>query len=113
MIWFEPWSSVEHYDDNYRNGFLDQLRREVAPGHALYDLPVRLIAWGNGGDALFALLDGSGRIAQVHLTWAHGSERLPWPGTAIYASLETWAEQAMLPEHREWAAETRAPIGQR
>lgn len=105
MIWLQPWSSAEQHDDGYGNGFRDQLQREVAPGHVLHGLPVRLIARGNGDDALFALLDGSGRVAQVHLTWARSQERLPWPSTVVYESLEAWAQQAMLPEHREWVAE--------
>lgn len=78
MIWLAPWSSAEQHDDSYRAGVRDQLQREVAPGHFLYGLPVRLVGRGNGDDALFALLDGSGRVAQVHFTWARSQQCLPW-----------------------------------
>lgn len=71
----------------------------------MYGLPAKLIARGNGDDALFEILDGSGRVAEVHLTWSKSQERLPWPGTAIYQTLDEWVEKAMIPEHKEWADE--------
>jgi hypothetical protein len=47
-------------------------------------------------DVLFALQDGTGRVAVVHLTWTHSPpERLPWPGSTLFPSLETRAAERM------------------
>lgn len=38
------------------------------------------------------LQDGSGRLAQVHLTWTQcAPETLPWPDTVVYRTFEEWA----------------------
>jgi hypothetical protein len=68
----------------------------------MFGVPGRLIGRGQGDDALFELLDGSGRVAVVHLTWAHCTQHLPWPITTIYANMGEWVERCMLPEHEEW-----------
>lgn len=105
MEWFDPWWSTSNMEERFRESFCKQLELEVPPGHILHKLPVKLIARGNGDDALFEILDGTGRVADVHLTWSKSQERLPWPGTAIYGNVEEWAEKVMLPEHREWSGE--------
>jgi hypothetical protein len=102
MDWLEPWSSVEGESAEYLETFRRQLEREVGPEHSLSGLPVRLIARGPSDDVLFWILDGSGRVAEVHLTWAKRQENFPWPITSIYPSLEDWSEQRMRPEHEEW-----------
>ncbi|MCW7541470.1 hypothetical protein OOT46_27040 [Aquabacterium sp. A7-Y] len=101
MEWLEPWSSTEGMEDTYRRAFSDQLAKEISPGHELYGKQVRLIARGNGDDALFELLDGTGRVAEVHLVW-QGRQTPPWPSSAIFPSLEDWRMARMIPEHREW-----------
>jgi hypothetical protein len=103
LDWLEPWWGTEHMDAQFHDSFRRQLEREVPPGHDIYGLQAHLIARGNGDDALFEILDGTGRVAQVHLTWAKGQERLPWPITALYSSLEEWARMSMRPDHEEWA----------
>jgi hypothetical protein len=105
MEWLDPWWSTENHDEEFHEKFRKQLEREVPLGHCMYDLPVRLIARGNGDDALFQILNGTGRVADVHLTWSKSQERLPWPGTTIYSSIEEWAEKVMVPEHKDWADE--------
>lgn len=99
--WLEPWSSTKEADANYLRTFAEQLARETTRGHALYGVPARLIGRGNGDDALFALEDGTGRVAQVHRVW-QGKQCPPWPGTIIFASLEEWRVKSMLPENAEW-----------
>jgi hypothetical protein len=70
-----------------------ELRRELKPGHPLYGLPVAAIGRHQAqDDVLFELLDGSGRFAAVHLTWAGEKEKPPWPGTALFHSFAEWAE---------------------
>lgn len=102
MAWLDPWWSTERKDEHFQRTFREQLARELSPGHCLFELPVKIIARGNGDDALFELLDGSGRVADVHLTWGQHQQRLPYPATAIYPSLEDWMSQVMLPQHHEW-----------
>lgn len=103
MEWLEPWSSAARMGEHAVQGWQRQLQIEVPPGHVLYDVPVRLLARGNGDDVLFELLDGSGRVANVHITWSRSRERLPWPETSIYSNLQDWVEKVMEPEHQEWA----------
>lgn len=98
----EPWWSTERQNREFHDGFCRQLARELSRGHELYKLPVRIIARGNGDDALFEILDGSGRVAQVHLTWSKRRQRLPWPITSVYPSLAVWREEVMVPDHRNW-----------
>ena len=48
----------------------------------------------------FALDDG--HVAEVHLTWRRDTEPDPrWPDCAIFASLEEWRRESMVPLH-EW-----------
>jgi hypothetical protein len=101
MEWLEPWSSTEGAGASYLRTFAEQLARETSRGHELHGLPVKLIARGNGDDALFEILDGSGRVAEVHLVW-QGRQKPPWPSSAIFASLEEWRVKRMIPEHEEW-----------
>jgi len=102
MEWLDPWWSTADRNAHFHEAFLKQLQLEVSPHHQMFGLPVRLIARGNGDDALFELLDGSGRVAVVHLTWAKVQEDPPWPVTTIYPNIESFVEQCMRPEHEEW-----------
>lgn len=103
MEWFEPWWSTECMDNQFHETFVRQLALEISPGHEMFELPIRLIGRGLGDDALFEILDGSGRVAVVHLTWSKPRERLPRPITVFYTGMENWIETCMLPEHQEWA----------
>lgn len=98
--WLSPW---EPYADTHGT-FREELVKELAPGHVLFQVPVELLARGNGDDCLFELLDGSGRVAVVHLVW-QGQQVPPWPSTCIYTDLEAWCYDCMQPEHEEWQGE--------
>jgi hypothetical protein len=102
MEFLDPWWSTEGQDEAFHANFLKQLGTEAAPDHPMYGIPVRLIARGNGDDCLFEFLDGSGRVAIVHLTWSQRREPLPWPGTQIFENLEDWRVRWMLPDHEQW-----------
>ena len=102
MRWLEPWSSAENLDEKIAQGLVRQLAIEVPPGHQMFELPVRLIGRGDDDDVLFEILDGSGRVAEVHLTWSKSREHLPWPVSVLYPSLGEWVANRMLPEHQEW-----------
>lgn len=97
MEWHDPWWPTESQSAEFLDTFRRQLELEVPPDHILYGLPIRLIARGEGDDTLFALLDGSNRVAMVHLTWAKQQERLPWPATTVFPSLQDWARDNMEP----------------
>lgn len=105
MEWLEPWWSTEDFDESFHETFRKQLELEVSLGHAMYQIPARLIARGNGDDALFQILDGSERVAVVHLTWSKSQEHLPWPITSIYASIEEFIKEVMLLENKDWVDE--------
>jgi hypothetical protein len=101
MEWLDPWSPLK--DDEHAEGLKAEFLREVGRGHALFGVPVLPIAKRAGSDdVLFQLLDGSGRVAVVHLTWVGGRESPPWPGTAIFSSLEAWCDQDMRPTHEDF-----------
>ena len=101
----EPWQSFAGQPD-FATGIERELLTELVPGHPLYGVPVRAAArTGASDDFLFEILDGSGHVAVVHLTWAQRPEFLPCPDTEFYSSLELWAERRMRPDHREWRGE--------
>jgi hypothetical protein len=105
MEWLEPWCSTKGLDSRFHESQIKQLELEVPPGHGMFGLPVGLIGRGNGDDALFEILDGSNRVAVVHMTWNKNQEQLPWPITDIYDDIEAFVHERMVPEHREWADE--------
>jgi hypothetical protein len=103
FVFLEPWWSTDEKDVHFHETFLKQLKTEVGPDHVLYGVPVRVIGRDGGSDdTLFEILDGSGRLALVHLTWAKSQERLPWPGTTIYPDFEAFAAEIMIPQNREY-----------
>jgi hypothetical protein len=94
--WLVPWHSVGD-DPAQVAGMERELQRELLAGHPLFGLPVKTLARRQDcDDVLFALEDGTGRVAVVHLTYTHSPpERLPWPDTILFPSLETWADECM------------------
>lgn len=68
-----------------------ELARELPVGHPLSGIPVSAVALGpDPDDVLFRLLDGSGRLAVVHLSWRQGVESLPWPFTILSNNEADW-----------------------
>ena len=99
----EPWWSTDKQDANFHMMFAIELTTEVCPEHVMYGLPVRMIGRDGGSDdTLFEMLDGTGRFALVHLTWAKRQERLPWPATVIYPNFEAFKTERMIPQNREY-----------
>jgi hypothetical protein len=80
--WLVPWYSVAD-DAAQVAGMKRELRRELSPGHPLFQLPVRALARRQDCDnVLFTVEVGIGWVAVVHLTWTHSPpERPPWPRT--------------------------------
>jgi hypothetical protein len=96
MEWLLPWHPVA---DNAAQvaGIERELQRELSTGHPLFGLAVKSLARRQDcDDVLFALEDGTGRVAVVHLTWTQSPpERPPWPRTTLFPSFENWAYEGM------------------
>ena len=81
--------------------FLEELKRELSPGHLLENL--ELVPLGHSGaadDAIFEAEDG--RVFQVHLTLSRHTEQKPLPRTRVYSSADEWVRQVMLPAYEEY-----------
>jgi len=104
--WLAPWHSIAN-DSSQIAGMERELQRELTAVHPLYGLPVRALGRRQDcDDVLFALEDGTGRVAVVHLTWTHSPpERLPWPVAAVYPTFEAWVAANMRPEYEAFRAE--------
>lgn len=102
MEWLEPWESLDASPAELREAYVHRLAVELAPGHPLFGVKVRAIGKQAGSDGvLFEILDGSSRVADVHLTWATGPCELPWPLWEIWPSLDAWVAGAMRPRQME------------
>lgn len=81
--------------------FLEELKRELSPGHPLYG--TELLPLGHSGaadDALFGAEDG--RVFQVHLTLSRRAEQPPVPRTRVYVNADEWVQQVMLPANEDY-----------
>jgi hypothetical protein len=95
MDWLIPWHPVEDAADARHAE--QELTREVAESHPMFQVPVRVLGYRQDCDNwLFAIDDGSDRVAVVHLTYPHEPpDRPPWPMTHVYPSLDCWIEKVM------------------
>jgi hypothetical protein len=85
MEFLYPWVSVRN-----PKGFEEQLARELPPGHVLLGIPVRALAQMEGSDDfLYELLDGTKRVAVVHLTFSENISP-EWPWTQLFSSCAEW-----------------------
>jgi hypothetical protein len=101
--WLVPWHPVSD-DPTQVAGMERELRLELSAGHPLFGLPVRTLARRKDcDDVLFAIEDGTGRVAVVHLTWTQSPpERPPWPGTTVFPSLAAWSAEGMRADAEEF-----------
>ena len=89
----EPWYE---FLPGQGEAFLEELKRELSPGHLLENL--ELVPLGHSGaadDAIFVAEDS--RVFPVHLTLSHRAEQPPLPRTRAYANADDWVRQVMLP----------------
>jgi hypothetical protein len=102
MEWLEPWEPIE--SNQTATALEERLRVEVAHGHKLFGIPVVAVARRvDCDDVLFALLDGSRRVAVVHLTWtSRPPDTPPWPGSLLFPHFHAWIEDGMRPDHVDW-----------
>ncbi len=85
----EHWFPIE--DAEVGRALETELRRECKPGHPLFGVPVAASARRRDqDDVLFEFRDKSGRLAQVHLTYAGEREKPPFPWTILFENIEAW-----------------------
>ena len=82
--WLIPWHPIE--DGRPDDPTAKELYAELCEGHILFGVQARPVARRQGcDDVLFELLDGSGRFAVVHLTYAqHPETDSRWPETSVH-----------------------------
>jgi hypothetical protein len=89
----KPWRD---FASGEAEAFMNEVRIELTPGHPLHGVNLTAMARSDStDDVLFRLDDGT--LAEVHLTWRGSSEQLPWPRHRLYASIEEWVQQVMIP----------------
>jgi len=85
----EPWYPIN--DVPAARTLADELACELSDGQLLFGVAVEAVARrADRDDVLFRLLDGSGRLAVVHLTWRGQAEPPPWPVAALYTDETDW-----------------------
>jgi hypothetical protein len=100
--WAEPWGPLAPAAGDLRA----ELHRELSPSHPLFGVTVAAIGRRSDcDDVLFQLLDGSNRVAVVHLTWrGRPEEDSRWPDTVVYGSLQDWVDRGMKADNQEFTA---------
>jgi hypothetical protein len=104
MNWLIPWRPFP--DGTPDDAFVSELRSELCPEHILFGIPVVAIGTRQDcDDVLFRLLDNSGRLAVVHLTFAQHPEPNPiWPETRLFDNWDQFVRDEMIPEHESRSA---------
>jgi len=97
MEWLVPWK--ESLDSAQG---VEELYREVPRGHPLRGISVSCLGFRQDcDDFIFALNDGTRRVAVAHLTFSVETDSR-WPSAEIFASLEEFERMRMLPDNEEW-----------
>ncbi len=99
--WLFPWHPGSKATP--ADGLAKELYSELCPDHVLYGIPVVQIGFRQDcDDALFRLLDGTDRLAVVHLTFSRHPEPDPkWPETRIYDDAAQFVREEMIPAVKE------------
>jgi hypothetical protein len=99
--WGEGWSSID--DAGTARNLEAERARELSPTHPRFNVRVTAIGLGTeSDDVLFLLLDRSGRLANVHLTWRQGPEPPPWPHTMFYTDEADCSCRNLIEDHEEF-----------
>ena len=87
-------------DENGRDAFEQELRRELAPGHVLADKEIFVMGRKFGrDDILIVLADDENHYAGVHLTYRCESDPL-WPYTWFYRDLQDFIDGELSGERK-------------
>jgi len=86
MEFLAPW-----YAEN-NDALASELEREASKGHQLHGVNVKVVARRRDtDDVLFALQDGTSRLAVVHLTWKVETDAA-WPRVLMFQNFSSWLE---------------------
>ncbi len=96
--WLKPWIVVE--DPRDATAWSRELKQECPIGHILFGRDATFLARRQDRDDFLISL-GGGEVAMVHLTWRQETNPI-WPAAEVFASLEQWRDEVMIPEHAEW-----------
>lgn len=97
MEWLIPWHPARNESEG-----VDELYREVSAAHPLHGITVRSLAYRQDcDDVLFALEDGTSKVAVVHLTFQPESNP-KWPETEFFDSLAAFSSTRMGADHADW-----------
>jgi len=95
-----PWEPIS---DTAAANAVAELARELGPAHPLKKKPVRAVAARRDcDDVLFVLTEEKPACAVVHLTYIGKEERPGWPETRLFASLDEWVRDCMIPDHDDY-----------
>jgi len=95
--WLIPWQAESSPQA------VAELAREIRSGHPLWQIPVRVLARRqDSDDVLFAVDDGTGRVAVVHLTYQVELDPR-WPSVALFDSIEDFRRRRMQADHEGFA----------
>ena len=98
--WLEPWAEIQ---TDRRKPFEAQLKREVQPGHLLYQVEVNAVAQRfDCDDVLFALVNHVHALAVVHLTYSTSQASSQWPRTQFFDNIQDWVENCMKPDNQDY-----------
>ena len=100
--WLIPWHPLP--DGTPEDGTSRELYSELCSQHVLFGIRACPVGGRQDcDDVLFELLDGSGRFAVVHLTYAQHPEPDPrWPDTEIFRDWDDFVQKRMQPDHDDW-----------
>jgi hypothetical protein len=109
QIWLIPWRPFA--DCSESDPLSHELRSELCPQHILFGVPARPIGRRQDcDDVLFELLDGSCRLAVVHLTYAQRPEPDPrWPEAEVFENWTDFETRRMRAEADNWNGGAKAP----
>ena len=122
IVWLKPYEAIQDEDDCLEFGrihnevfdpdvppelivadtLVDELLREMAPGHCLEGMSFKAVASCavDPNNFVFLTNDPEYPIALVHLTWL-AEEHPGYPACQLYDSLEEWNTQ-MEEQHSAW-----------
>lgn len=96
----DPWEEV--VGDG--RGLVDELKRELRTDHVLHGLAAEACARRiDCDDVLFRISGRDEQFAVVHLTWSGKIDpNEGWPFTTLYADIENWKSECMMPDHEDY-----------
>lgn len=100
MTWPKLWIPIDRANEG--TAFLEELRKELSPGHSLFGVPCHAIGRRfDNTSVLFALDDGTERVAEVVLRWKGRPMELPAPGASRFENFAEWTRKV---EYADWLA---------